>query len=113
MRIGRHQDAIRFYRSVLQRDPDNTGAAKGLATAVDRLAVSREKLLQLEKGMSHRDVSSILGKPIPGWTVKNKRRNGTYEGWYYRTTAGRVAGVYFRDGKVFAAEETSDAKVGL
>jgi hypothetical protein len=111
--VGRHQDAIRFYRSVLQRDPRNEEALRGLADAVDRLAVSREKLLQLEKGMSHREVSRILGKPIPGWTVKHQRRNGTYEGWYYRTVAGRVAGVYFRDGKVFAAEESSDAKVGL
>jgi hypothetical protein len=111
--LGRHQDAIRFYRSVLQRDPRNEDALRGLADAVDRLAVSREKLLRLEKGMSHRDVSQILGKPIPGWTVKQKRRNGTYEGWYYRTVSGSVAGVYFRDGKVFAAEESSDAKVGL
>ena len=111
--LGRHQDAIRFYRSVLQRDPRNDAALRGLADSVDRLAVSREKLLRLEKGMSHREVSQILGKPIPGWTVKQKGRNGTYEGWYYRTIAGRVAGVYFRDGKVFAAEESSDAKVGL
>ena len=110
--VGRQQDAIRFYRGVLAHDPTNAAASRGLATAVDRLAVSREKLLVLEKGMSHRQVASILGKPMPGWSVKNKRPEATFEAWYYRTRGGGVAGVYFRDGKVFAAEETSHAKLG-
>lgn len=110
--MGRHQDAIRFYRAVLQHDPSNEDASRGLATAVARLAVSREKLLALEKGMSQREVASILGKPIPGWSVKNERPEATFEAWYYRTRGGAVAGVYFRDGKVFAAEESSDAKLG-
>jgi hypothetical protein len=110
--MGRHQDAIRFYRAVLTRDPANTYASRGLASAVDRLAVSREKLLALAKGMSTREVASLLGKPMPGWTAKNKRPEAEFEAWYYRTRGGGVAGVYFRDGKVFAAEETSDAKLG-
>jgi hypothetical protein len=110
--MGRHQDAIRFYRSVLARDPANTHASRGLASAVDRLAVSREKLLALAKGMSQREVASILGRPMPGWTATNKRPEAEFEAWYYRTRGGGVAGVYFRDGKVFAAEETSDAKLG-
>jgi hypothetical protein len=110
--VGRHQDAIRFYRAVLTQDPANQHASRGLASAVDRLAVSREKLLTLAKGMSHREVSSILGRPMPGWTATNKRPEAKFEAWYYRTRGGGVAGVYFRDGKVFAAEETSDAKLG-
>ena len=110
--LGRHQDAIRFYRAVLQHDPANEHASRGLATAVERLAVSREKLLALEKGMSHREVAAILGKPMPGWSAKNKRAEATIEAWYYRTRGGGVAGVYFRDGRVFAAEETSNAKLG-
>jgi len=110
--MGRHQDAIRFYRAVLQHAPSNEHASRGLATAVERLAVSREKLLALEKGMSQREVASLLGRPIPGWSAKNKRREATIEAWYYRTRGGGVAGVYFRDGKVFAAEETSNAKLG-
>ncbi len=110
--IGRHQDAIRFYRAVLTRDPANRHASRGLASAVERLAVSREKLLALAKGMSHREVSSLLGRPMPGWTATNKRAEAKFEAWYYRTRGGGVAGVYFRDGKVFAAEETSDAKLG-
>lgn len=110
--LGRHQDAIRFYRAVLQHDPTNAHASRGLATAVERLAVSREKLLTLEKGMSQREVAAILGKPMPGWSAKNKRPEATIEAWYYRTRGGGVAGVYFREGKVFAAEETSNARLG-
>ncbi len=110
---GRHQDAIRFYRSVLNHDARNQRARQGLSLAIDRLAVSREKLLQLEKGMSQREVAKVLGKPIPGWTNRQTRRGGTIEAWYYRTSSGNVAGVYFRNGQVFAAEESSDAKVGL
>ncbi|HVS30476.1 MAG TPA: tetratricopeptide repeat protein [Thermoanaerobaculia bacterium] len=111
--LGRHQDAIRFYRAVLAHDPDNETAQRGLAQAIDQLAVSREKLLQLEKGMSHRQVAQILGKPVPGWTVEKNRAGAVTEAWYYRTTSGGVAGVYFREGKVFAAEENSQAKIGL
>lgn len=110
---GRPQDAIRFYRSVLNHDARNQRARQGLSLAIDRLAVSREKLLQLEKGMSQREVAKVLGKPIPGWTNRQSRRGGTIEAWYYRTSSGNVAGVYFRNGQVFAAEESSDAKVGL
>lgn len=110
--LGRHQEAIRVYRGVLAHDPANADATRGLAAAAGRLAVSREKLLALEKGMSHREVASILGKPMPGWTVTNERAEATFEAWYYRTHGGGVAGVYFRDGKVFAAEETSHAKLG-
>lgn len=110
--LGRQQDAIRFYRAVLAHDATNEHAARGLATAVERLAISREKLLALEKGMSQREVAAILGKPMPGWSAKNKRPEATFEAWYYRTRGGAVAGVYFRDGKVFAAEENSSAKLG-
>lgn len=110
--LGRHQDSIRFYRAVLAHDPSNRDAARGLATALDRLAVTHEKMLTLEKGMSPRQVASILGKPMPGWSAKNQRSEATIEAWYYRTRDGGVAAVYFRDGRVFAAEESSHAKLG-
>ena len=109
--LGRYQDAIRFYRAVLTDDPHNREALAGLASAVDRLTVSRPKLLALEKGMSKRDVAGLLGKPIPGWTARTKRPDCTIEAWYYRTTDHGVAGVYFRDGTLFAAEENSHAKL--
>ena len=110
--LGRNQDAIRIYRAVLSHDPTNDHARSGLAIAASRLAVSREKLLQVHKGMSHREVAKILGKPIPGWTVEKNRREATIDAWYYRTREGGVAAVYFRDGKVFAAEESSHALRG-
>jgi hypothetical protein len=109
---GRYQDAIRFYRAVLEHDGSDERARRGLAIAADRLAVTREKLLTLAKGMSERQVAAILGKPIPGWTVRNDRAGASFEAWYYRTRAGAVAGVYFRDGKVFAAEENSSSRLG-
>jgi hypothetical protein len=109
--LGRHQDAIRFYRAVLNGDPHNAEALHGLAAALDRLTVSRPKLLALEKGMSQRDVARLLGKPIPGWTARTERPDCTIEAWYYRTNDRGIAGVYFRDGTLFAAEENSHAKL--
>lgn len=109
--LGRYQDAIRFYRSVLTEDPKNEAAAKGLKIALDRLTVSRGKLLALEKGMSQHEVAKLLGKPIPGWTARTERPDCTIEAWYYRTSDSGVAGVYFRDGTLFAAEANSHQKV--
>jgi hypothetical protein len=108
---GRYQDAIRFYRAVLIKHPESDHARRGLAIAADRLAVTREKLLQLHKGMSHRQVAGILGKPMPGWSVKQRRAGTTFEAWYYRTRTAEVAAVYFRDGEVLAAEESSSARL--
>jgi hypothetical protein len=109
--LGRYQDAIRFYRAVLNDDPRNREALDGIAVALDRLTVSRQKLLALEKGMSQREVAKLLGKPIPGWTAKTDRPDCTIEAWYYRTTDRGVAGVYFRDGTLFAAEANSHEKL--
>jgi len=109
--LGRWQDAIRVYRAVLAHDPRNAEAERGLAEAVDRLAVTRAKLVQLERGMSEHDVARILGKPIPGWTETKERPDATIDCWYYRTADGGVAGVYFRDGALFAAEEKSHEKL--
>ena len=109
--VGRYRDAIGFYRAVLINHPDNEQARRGMAMAADRLAVTREKLLALHKGMSHRQVAGILGKPIPGWTVRQRRAGTTFEAWYYRTHTGEVAGIYFRDGEVIAAEESSSARL--
>lgn len=109
--LGRYQDSIRIYRAVLAHDPRNVPALRGLGDAVDHLAVSHEKLLTLQKGMSQRQVAGLLGEPVPGWQVRNDRPDSTIESWYYRRTGGGIAGVYFRDGALFAAEENSQAKV--
>lgn len=109
--LGRYQDSVRFYRAVLQHDPANADAQRGLANAVAHLTVSRDKLLQLEKGMSQRQVAHVLGKPIPGWTARVERRDSTVEAWYYRKINGGLAAVYFRDGELLVAEENSSAKI--
>lgn len=110
--LGRYQDAIRFYRAVLAFDPKNDDARRGLDVAMSRLAVTREQLLQLEKGMSHREVASILGKPVPGWSAKKDRPGAKMEAWYYRMQGGGLAAVYFRNGKVLAAETAAHAPLG-
>jgi hypothetical protein len=109
--IGRYQDSIRFYRAVLTHDPSNAEATKGVADAVDRLAVPHTKLLALEKGMSQHQVAQLLGKPIPGWTSKHERTDVVNESWYYRTSEGGIAGIYFRDGLLVAAEATAHEKL--
>lgn len=109
--LGRHGDAIRFYRAVLAHDPRNQEALHGFDVEAGRLAVSREKLLKLQKGMSQRDVAGILGQPIPGWSRRTERRESVVDAWYYRKTDGNVAGVYFRDDELFAAEENSQARL--
>ena len=111
--MGRHQDAIRFYRAVLTAQPKNEEAKRGLAESIDKLAVSRQKLLTVEVGMSRGEVASILGKPIPGWTSRNENSGTDYEAWYYRTNTGGIAAVYFRDGEVLAAEEKSNSRAGV
>ena len=108
---GRYSDAIGFYRAVLTEDPGNEEAMKGLNHAAERMAVSRQKLLALQKGMSQSDVAHLLGKPMPGWKVRTRHHHTRLESWYYRTTDGGVAGVYFRDGELLAAEEKSEAKL--
>lgn len=110
--IGRYQDAIRFYRAVLAHDPDHKDARRGLSIAMERLTVTREKLLALRKGMSEREVAGMLGKPIPGWKVHKRRAGARIDAWYYRMRGGGLAGVYFRNGEVFAAEETSHERLG-
>lgn len=109
--LGRYQDSIRFYRAVLAAQPKNATALKGLSDALDHLAISREKLAALERGMTRKQVASLLGKPMPGWKLHTQRRESEIESWYYRKTDGGIAGVYFRDGAVFAADENAQARI--
>ncbi len=109
---GRYQEAVRVYRAVLTHDPSNALATRGLNAAVANLMVTPGRLAQLERGMSRREVAQILGKPLPGWSVVRDRGDTAMEAWYYRTAAAGVAGIYFRDGKLFAAEENSQERLG-
>ena len=109
---GRYRDAIRFYRAVLAHDSSNEHASRGLAAAASRLAVARASLLEIRKGMSRREVSDVLGPPLPGWSKQTRRNTARFEAWYYPTRTGEVAAVYFREGRVLAAEENSSALLG-
>ena len=111
--LGRYQDAIRFYSAGLTHDSTKDDAQQRMAKATERMAIGHDKLEQLEQGMSRREVAVLLGRPSPGWTTERERRGVTFEAWYYRTTTGGIAGVYFREGKVFAAEANSNATLGL
>lgn len=112
MEHGRPHEAVRFYRAVLLADRSNEHAARGWAAAAERLAIAPARLAALTPGMAPDDVEELLGRPMPGWTQRRQRRGATFEAWYFRTTTGGVAGVYFRDGRMIAAEKASDAKGG-
>ena len=106
-------------RAFIQKHPTHSRAREvwqriqlEFAKDLARLAVTREQLLALQKGMSQLQVSSILGNPFPGWTMTKERSGATLEAWYYRMQGGGLAAVYFRNGKVLAAEESSNAPLG-
>jgi hypothetical protein len=109
--IGRYQDAVRIYRNVLSRDSADSEARSGLMTAVDHLSVSHEKLARLELGMTEKQVEAILGKPVPGWTARSGQGGEVTEAWYYRRRGGGVASVHFNAGRLFAADERSEARL--
>jgi hypothetical protein len=111
--IGRHQDAIYFCRAVLKKDPANVEAQRLMNKAIDRLSVTHQKLLALRKGMTQKEVASILGKPAPGWSVSIAREDSVTESWYYRHRDGGVASVHFLNGRLFAADERSEARLAL
>jgi len=109
--MGRGREAIRFYRSVLQRNPRNEDARRELADAIDRLNVSIEKLERLKKGMTQREVAQQLGTPLPGWTRSVVKRNKRAESWYYPREGAGVAGVHFYDGRLLTAEIDSEERL--
>jgi hypothetical protein len=109
--VGRYQDAIRVYRNVLGHDSSDAEARRGLMVAIDHLSVSHEKLSRLQLGMTGKQVEAILGKPIPGWTSTVRQGDDMTEAWYYRRRDGGVASVHFNDGKLFAADERSEARL--
>jgi len=104
MSQGRYDDAARFYRGILSRSPARVQAREKLARATDQISVSDADLGRLRLGMTRGQVTAVLGPPSPGWTRSIRKGRTLFESWYYRRDAGRIAGVHFSDGKVFAAE---------
>ncbi|MGH9459153.1 MAG: tetratricopeptide repeat protein [Thermoanaerobaculia bacterium] len=101
---GDYDGAIRYYRSVLETNPRNVAARDGLAEAERKRFVSAEAVRALEKGMSAEQVAQRLGRPFPGWSRRLVRGPHVTESWYYRRADGGLAAVFFRDGRLFAAE---------
>lgn len=101
---GRYDEAIRFYQAALAVDPDDEDARLEMELAERRRFVTAESIESLERGMSREQVSQRIGMPAPGWSRRLERDGVTIESWYYRRRDGGVAGVFFRNGKLFVTE---------
>lgn len=101
---GRYDEAVRYYRVVLDEDPAHEQARAELELAERRRFVTADAIASLRRGMSKVDVSERIGVPAPGWSRRLDRDGTTIESWYYRRRDGGVAGVFFRNGELFAAE---------
>lgn len=104
MSQGRYDEAARFYRGILSRSPARIEAREKLARATDQFSVSDADLARLRRGMSRSEVTEILGAPSPGWSRTIRKGTTLFESRYYRRDDGRIAGVHFSNGKLFAAE---------
>lgn len=101
---GRYEEAIRYYQAVLQEDAGHEQARAELALAERRRFVTADAVAALRRGMSKDDVSERIGVPAPGWSRRLERDGTTIDSWYYPRSDGGVAGVFFRNGALFAAE---------
>jgi tetratricopeptide (TPR) repeat protein len=101
---GRYDEAIRHYRAVLQADPGHETAQAELDLAERRRFVTADAVAALRRGMTKDDVSERIGVPAPGWSRRLERDGTTIDSWYYPRRDGGVAGVFFRNGELFAAE---------
>jgi tetratricopeptide (TPR) repeat protein len=101
---GRYEEAIRYYQTVLQADPGHEAARAELELAERRQFVTADAVAALRRGMTREDVSERIGIPAPGWSRRLERDGTTIDSWYYPRSDGGVAGVFFRNGELFAAE---------
>jgi tetratricopeptide (TPR) repeat protein len=108
---GRYSNAIPYYRQSVARDPQNRAALEGLKIARERQFVLAAALGELRNGMARDEVAAILGLPPPGWSKTIRKSGNTEESWYYRRAGGGVAGVFFTNGKLFAAEYDGPVKL--
>lgn len=101
---GEYDRAAVYYRSVLRTNPLRDEARAELRIAEGRRFVTPETLAALRIGMSPDEVRESLGAPLPGWSRSMRRGETVIDSWYYRRQGGGVAGVFFRNGRLFAAE---------
>lgn len=101
---GDYQQAARFFESVLLDDPANHHVREELAQARRLRFLTPASLEKLRQGMRQQEVARLLGRPLPGWERTLRKGNKTVVSWYYRRADGGVGGLFFVDGKLFAAE---------
>jgi tetratricopeptide (TPR) repeat protein len=101
---GEYDRAVEYYRSVLGTNPEHAEARAELDAAERRRFVTPEALGSLRVGMSPDEVRERLGQPLPGWSRSMRRGEAVIDSWYYRRRDGGVAGVFFQNGRLFAAE---------
>lgn len=99
-----YEQAGRFFQSVLRDDHDNAQVRRELSEALRRRFVSREALDSLKEGMTPEQVARRLGRPPSGWQKTMHKSDRTIVSWFYRRADGGTVGVYFMDGRLFAAD---------
>lgn len=101
---GDYEQAARFFESALLDDPANRQIQRELAEARRLRFVTPASLERLRQGMRPQEVALLLGRPLPGWERTLRKGNKAVVSWYYRRADGGVGGLFFVDGKLFAAE---------
>lgn len=101
---GEYEQARPFFESVLRDDPENAEVREQLEAALRRRFLTRSQLEPLRKGMRPEEVAAHIGRPLPGWSRSLRKTGDTITGWYYARPDGGVGGVYFKNGRLFAAE---------
>jgi hypothetical protein len=108
---GEYDRAIAYYQSVLRTNPGHADAQVELEAAERRRFVTPEALGALRSGMTPEEVRERLGQPLPGWSRTMRRGDSTIVSWYYRRRDGGVAGVFFQNGRLFAAEHQQPVRL--
>lgn len=103
-REGRSEEAISFYRALSARNRQNEIIQRELRELLARKNVDCARLAGLLRGMSRQQVLDVLGEPPGGWKTSKGQGPLTVESLYYPTLKGPVAGVFFVNNELFAAE---------
>jgi hypothetical protein len=101
---GDYEQAARFYESVLRDHPDRAPVRKEHAEALRRRFINRQSMAMLKRGMTPEQVTAKIGVPLPGWQKTLQKGDRNIHSWFYRRSDGGTAGVYFMDGRLFAAD---------
>lgn len=109
---GRYDEAVVYYQSILDSNPENEDARSELIELERKRFVTADSFGALRRGMTQAQVEERLGRPLPGWSRSLVRGSTVTESWYYRSREGGVAGVFFRNGQLFAAEFDGPVRLG-